>query len=235
MLEVRDLEVYYGDARALAGVSIDVAPGEMVTLVGANGAGKSTTLRTISGLQKPRRGTITFDGVRLDQSPAHKIVDLGIAHVPENSRLFPQMTVLENLRLGAYRSAAWQKKADQLDLVFELFPRLAERRAQAAGTLSGGERQMCAIGRALMSRPRMLMLDEPSLGLAPNLVEQIFAIITRINRDQGVTVLLVEQNAYMALQAAHRGYVMETGTIVTSGRSEDLAGDPHIRQAYLGL
>ena len=234
MLSVDQIDVFYGDAQALFGVSLQVNRGEIVTLVGSNGAGKTTALRTISGLLRPRRGSLTIDGVRMDRIPAHRIVSLGVAHVPEGRRLFPQMTVLENLTLGAFNTHAWQQRAQTLEWVFRLFPRLEQRSTQLAGTLSGGEQQMCAIGRALMARPQILLLDEPSLGLAPNLVETIFEVIREINRT-GVTILLVEQNAHQALSMAHRGYVLENGRIALSGRGRDLTGDEYVRQAYLGL
>jgi branched-chain amino acid transport system ATP-binding protein len=234
MLRVHQIDVFYGDAQVLSRVSLEVNPGEIVTLLGSNGAGKSTTLRTISGLLRPRSGSLTMNGVRVDQLPAHHIVSLGVAHVPDGRRLFPQMTVFENLILGAYRPHAWNKREDSLKWVHQLFPRLEQRSAQLAGTLSGGEQQMCAIGRALMARPQLLMLDEPSLGLAPNLVEMIFGVIQEINRT-GVTILLVEQNAHLALQMAHRGYVLENGRVSLSGSGQELAHDEHVRQAYLGL
>jgi branched-chain amino acid transport system ATP-binding protein len=234
MLRVDQIDVFYGDAQALSRVSLEVNRGEIVTLVGSNGAGKSTTLRTISGLLRPRKGSLTMNGVRMDQIPAHRIVSLGVAHVPDGRRLFPQMTVLENLTLGAFSTDAWRSRAESLKWVFRLFPRLEQRSAQLAGTLSGGEQQMCAIGRALMARPQLLLMDEPSLGLAPNLVEMIFAVIREIN-EQGVTILLVEQNAHLALQMAHRGYVLENGRISLSGPGQDLTHNEHVRQAYLGL
>lgn len=234
LLDVQDIDVFYGDAQALAGVSLTVGQGEIVTLVGANGAGKSTTLRTISGLLRPRQGSITFNDQRLDQISAYRLVELGIAHVPEGRRIFPGMTVMENLNMGAYNPSAWSERNQQLQRVMELFPILDERRHQLAGTLSGGEQQMLAIGRALMAEPHLLMLDEPSLGLAPRLVVQIFDVIGEI-RQQGVTILLVEQNAQMALQIADRGYVLETGRVVLSGTGEELLTNQHVRQAYLGL
>jgi branched-chain amino acid transport system ATP-binding protein len=234
MLNIEAIDVYYGDAQALSGISLTVNQGEIVTLVGSNGAGKSTTLRTISGLLRPRKGSITLGEKRLDKVPAHKVVDLGVAHVPEGRRLFAQMTVRENLTLGAFNTAAWNDRAESMERAFTLFPILEERATQLAGTLSGGEQQMCAIGRALMSRPQVLMLDEPSLGLAPNLVERIFQVVQEINQS-GVTILLVEQNAHLALQIAHRAYVLENGRVSLSGTGHEVASNEFVRQAYLGL
>jgi branched-chain amino acid transport system ATP-binding protein len=234
LLDVQEIDVFYGDAQALYGVSLTVNGGEIVTLLGANGAGKSTTLRSVSGLLQPRGGHILFGGDRLDEVPAYELIGRGIAHVPEGRRIFPGMTVLENLNMGAYHPAVWQDRARRLADVVELFPILGERREQLAGTLSGGEQQMLAIGRALMAEPRLLMLDEPSLGLAPRLVGYIFQVIGEI-RDQGVTILLVEQNASMALRIADRGYVLETGRVALSGTGEELIDNQHVRQAYLGL
>jgi branched-chain amino acid transport system ATP-binding protein len=232
VLRLDGLDVYYGEIHALRGVALDVRDGEIVTLLGNNGAGKSTTLKTISGLLAPRRGSVVFDGRALAGVPAHKIVARGIAHVPEGRRIFNRLTVRENLTMGAYLRTDADVDAD-LGRTFELFPRLKERVTQVAGTLSGGEQQMLAIARALMARPRLLLLDEPSMGLAPVLVEQIFATIGSINR-QGTTILLVEQNAAMALSIAHRGYVLETGTVVLSGTAAQLAENAQVRQAYLG-
>jgi branched-chain amino acid transport system ATP-binding protein len=232
MLDLADLDVYYGEIHALRGVGFHVLDGEIVTLLGNNGAGKSTTLKTISGLLVPRRGTVVFDGAPVAGVPAHAIVARGIAHVPEGRRIFNRLTVRENLMMGAYLRTDGDIAAD-LDRAFELFPRLKERVTQVAGTLSGGEQQMLAIARALMTRPRLLLLDEPSMGLAPVLVEQIFATIESINR-QGTTILLVEQNAAMALSIAHRGYVLETGAVVLSGTAAELAGHADVRRAYLG-
>lgn len=233
MLKVDNINVFYGAIHALKGISIEVNEGEIVTLIGANGAGKSTTLRTISGLLKPKDGTITFEGKNISGIPAHHIVKQGLSQVPEGRRVFAHMTVLENLELGAYvRSDAKGIKAD-MDQVFGRFPRLAERRSQLAGTLSGGEQQMLAMGRAMMSRPRLLLLDEPSMGLAPLLVKEIFSIIQDINKA-GTTVLLVEQNANMALSIAHKAYVLETGRITLSGSARELAASEEIRKAYLG-
>jgi branched-chain amino acid transport system ATP-binding protein len=231
MLELDNLHVFYGAIQALKGVSIEVNEGEIVALLGANGAGKTTTLRTISGLLTPREGEVRWRGERIDGVPAHHVVGLGIGHSPEGRRVFAAMTVTENLNMGAYRFKQVPKA--ELDRVFELFPRLAERRTQVAGTLSGGEQQMLAIGRALMGQPKLLLLDEPSMGLAPLIVAQIFEIIREIN-EQGTTVLLVEQNAAQALRLAHRGYALETGSVVLSGPSERLLSDPKVREAYLG-
>jgi len=232
MLALDGLDVYYGEIHALRGVALEVRGGEIVTLLGNNGAGKSTTLKTISGLLAPRRGSVVFDGRPLNGVAAHEIVARGIAHVPEGRRIFNRLTVRENLTMGAYLRTDADIDAD-LDRAFELFPRLKERISQVAGTLSGGEQQMLAIARALMARPRLLLLDEPSMGLAPVLVEQIFETIGSINR-QGTTMLLVEQNAAMALSIAHRGYVLETGTVVLSGTAGQLAENERVRHAYLG-
>jgi len=232
VLRVEDLHVYYGEIHALKGVSLEVHAGEIVALLGPNGAGKTTTLATISGLRTPRRGAITFEGASLVGVPPHAIVLRGIAHVPEGRRIFKRLTVRENLLMGAYPRRDGAIAAD-LERVLALFPRLAERLGQVAGTLSGGEQQMLAIGRALMARPRLLLLDEPSMGLAPVLVEQIFETVRDINA-QGTTILLVEQNAAMALEVAHRGYVLETGAVVLSGPAAALAENPEVRRAYLG-
>jgi len=232
MLEVRDLHVYYGEIHALKGVSFDVTEGEIVTLLGNNGAGKTTTLKTLSGLLAPRRGNVLFDGASLLGTPPHGIVERGITHVPEGRRIFNRLTVVENLEMGAYIRSD-RGVAEDMERVFGIFPRLKERRTQVAGTLSGGEQQMLAIGRALMAKPRLLLLDEPSMGLAPVLVEQIFETVQTIN-GQGVTVLLVEQNAAMALSIATRGYVLETGRIALEGPAAELAGNPEVRRAYLG-
>ncbi len=233
LLKVDNLHVYYGAIHAIKGVSLEVNQGEIVTLIGANGAGKSTTLRTISGLLKPKEGTIAFEGQPIGGVPAHEIVKKGISQVPEGRRIFADMTVMENLDLGAFtRSDKDGIKAD-LKTVFERFPRLEERKEQLAGTLSGGEQQMLAMGRALMSRPRLLLLDEPSMGLAPLLIREIFSIIVDINKT-GTTVLLVEQNANMALSIAHRAYVLETGRITLSGDAKELAASEEVRKAYLG-
>lgn len=233
MLTVNDINVFYGAIHAIKGVSLEVNEGEIVTLIGANGAGKSTILRTISGLLKPKTGSIQFEGQEIAGMPAHEIVKTGISQVPEGRRIFAEMSVLENLELGAFtRKDKDGIKAD-MELVFERFPRLKERIDQLAGTLSGGEQQMLAMGRALMSRPRLLLLDEPSMGLAPLLIKEIFAIIQDINKT-GTTVLLVEQNANMALSIAHRAYVLETGRITLSGDAKELAASDEVRKAYLG-
>ena len=232
MLKVEDLHVYYGSIHAIKGVSFEVNEREIVTLIGANGAGKSTTLNTVAGLLKARSGSITFEGKSLANVPASKIVPQGMALCPEGRRVFQQMTVRENLEMGGYTRPAGEISAS-LDDVFERFPRLKERHRQVAGTLSGGEQQMLAMGRALMSKPRLLMLDEPSMGLAPLLVEQIFDIIGELNRA-GTTILLVEQNAQMALSIANRAYVLETGNIVKSGDAHLLMNDDDVRKAYLG-
>ena len=235
LLEVNDLHVFYGRIEAIKGISFNVGDGEIVTLIGANGAGKSTTLKTVSGLRPVAKGTITFDGQDITKMPAHKRTELGICQAPEGRGIFPGMSVLENLDMGCWtrkdrKSAAY--KSD-LERVFELFPRLAERKSQAGGSMSGGEQQMLTIGRALMSRPRVLLLDEPSMGLAPMLITQIFDIITEINR-QGTTVLLVEQNAAQALRRAHRAYVLETGLVVKTDEASKLLTDPAVQAAYLG-
>ena len=233
-LEVRDINTYYGNIHALQGVSIAVRDGEIVTLIGANGAGKSTTLRTISGILQPRQGQITLDGQQINGLPPHRIVELGVCQVPEGRRIFPRMTVLENLEMGAFARKDRGRLGADMDRVFELFPRLKERVNQKGGTLSGGEQQMLAIGRALMSRPKILLLDEPSMGLAPILVETIFRTVQEINQ-QGVTVLLVEQNALMALQVANRGYVLETGAIVLDDTAANLRENETVQKAYLGI
>ena len=232
ILKVSDINVYYGAIHAIKGVAFEVNPGEVVTLIGANGAGKSTTLQTVSGLLHSRTGSIEFLGENLMGVPAHKVVAKGLAQVPEGRRVFLQMTVEENLEMGAYTRSGGDIDAD-LEKVYAYFPRLMERRRQIAGTLSGGEQQMLAMGRALMSRPKLLMLDEPSMGLAPILVEQIFKIIQTLH-EAGTTILLVEQNAQAALSIADRGYVLETGKIVTSGTGTELLASPEIKKAYLG-
>jgi branched-chain amino acid transport system ATP-binding protein len=233
VLEIDDVHVYYGAIHALKGVSLKVGEGEIVSLIGANGAGKSTTLRAINGLNRPRQGTIRFQGRDISGSAPHSIVKSGIAQSPEGRRLFPRMSVTENLEMGAFQRSDRQNFRADMDRVFELFPRLQERRAQKAGTLSGGEQQMCAIGRALMARPKLLLLDEPSMGLAPIFVERIFEIVVEINR-QGTPVLLVEQNALMALDVAQRGYVMETGRIALQGPASELKTNEQVRRTYLG-
>ena len=232
MLRVNDIHVYYGAIHALKGLSFFVDRGELVTLLGANGAGKTTTLKTISGLLRPERGSIELEGNSLDTVEAHEIVHRGVSHVPEGRKVFPRFTVLENLKVGAYACDHGALRAE-LDYVFEMFPRLQERHSQYAGTLSGGEQQMLAIGRALMAKPKLLLLDEPSMGLAPKFVEQILEKIRAINKA-GVTVLLVEQNAAMALSISHRGYVLETGVVILTGAASELAGNDRVRQAYLG-
>ncbi|MBI3928372.1 MAG: ABC transporter ATP-binding protein [Armatimonadetes bacterium] len=234
MLSIRDLHVYYGAIHALKGVTIDVSPGEVVTLIGANGAGKSTLLRTISGLLRPRRGSILFEDRPLHHETAHRIVARGICQVPEGRRIFANMTVHENLELGAFLRKDREGTQQDLERCFELFPRLKERLRQNAGTLSGGEQQMLAMARGLMGRPRVLLLDEPSMGLAPLLVAEIFKVIREINQT-GTTILLVEQNAAMALSVAHRGSVLETGRIVLSGPAAELAQNQDVKKAYLGL
>jgi branched-chain amino acid transport system ATP-binding protein len=233
MLEVDNIQVFYGAIQALHGVTFEVKEGEIVTLIGANGAGKSTTLRTISGLLRPKSGTVKFGGNDITKAPAHKIVQMGLAHVPEGRKIFPDLTVRENLIMGAYTRTDRTEIAASLANVFQRFPRLKEREKQLAGTLSGGEQQMLAMGRGLMCKPKLLILDEPSMGLSPILVEDIFKIIQEINQ-QGTTILLVEQNAFMALQIAHRAYVLETGRVMLSGPAAELQKDPKVRSAYLG-
>ena len=233
MLEVKDLAVSYGRVQAVKGISFTVEQGQIVSLLGTNGAGKTTTLRTISGLLRPTSGEVLFEGKRIDTVPAHQIVTLGIAHSPEGRRLFPRMSVEDNLLLGAYTRRDAAGIREDLDRAYSLFPVLGERRGQAAGLFSGGEQQMLAIARAMMSRPRLLMLDEPSLGLAPIIIQQIFDIIEQL-RDEGVTVFLVEQNANQALKIADRAYVLENGRVVMQGTGEQLLNDPKVRDAYLG-
>jgi branched-chain amino acid transport system ATP-binding protein len=233
ILALDRVETYYDTIRALRGVSLEVGEGEIVTLLGANGAGKTTTLRSINGLNRPRRGTITFGGEDITALPAHDIVRKGISQSPEGRKLFPRMTVVENLEMGAFGRSDRDAIKEDMDRVFALFPRLAERRSQKAGTMSGGEQQMCAIGRAMMARPKLLMLDEPSMGLAPIFVERIFDTIVEINK-QGTPILLVEQNALMALEVASRGYVLETGSIVLEGLAAELKADEQVRKTYLG-
>ncbi len=232
ILRLTDVHTYYGNIHALKGLSIEVKRGEIVTLIGANGAGKTTTLKTISGLLHPREGTVEFEGRDISKTPAHELVQGGIGHAPEGRRIFSRLTVLENLQMGGYTRPSTEL-AEDIERVVTFFPRLAERTGQQGGTLSGGEQQMLAIGRALMSRPRVLLLDEPSLGLAPILVQQIFAIIREI-KEQGTTILLVEQNALQALTIADRGYVLQTGQVVLSGAASDLREDETVRKAYLG-
>jgi branched-chain amino acid transport system ATP-binding protein len=234
LLEVSGIDVFYGRVQAVRKASLEVDKGEVVALIGSNGAGKTTTLRTISGLIHPAKGTIRFDGQDITHTPAQKIVDLGICQSPEGRRLFTRMTVLDNLKMGAYTRKGGAEIKKDMDRVFELFPRLKERAHQIAGTLSGGEQQMCAMGRALMSKPKVLMLDEPSLGLAPILVETIFSIVREINAT-GTPVLLVEQNAHKALEVADRGYVLETGEIVQTGTGKQLLESEDVQKAYLGM
>jgi branched-chain amino acid transport system ATP-binding protein len=233
ILDIEDISVYYGNIAAVKGLSLNVMPGEIVTLIGSNGAGKSTTLRTISGLLRPRHGSIRFNGKRIDRTPPDQVVRLGIAQSPEGRRIFPRMTVAENLDLGAFLRKDKQGIADDQEQMLELFPRLRERIGQKAGTLSGGEQQMLAVARALMARPKLLLLDEPSMGLAPVLVDLIFATITQI-RDQGITVLVVEQNALAALKVADRAYVLESGSMHMQGPAAEMADNPEIARAYLG-
>jgi len=233
ILELDDVHTYYGSIHALKGISLNVRDGEVVTLLGANGAGKSTTLRSINGLNRPRQGSIRFEGRDITQTAPHQIVKRGIAQSPEGRRLFPRMSVTENLEMGAFQRRDRAGIREDMDRVFDLFPRLKERRSQKAGTMSGGEQQMCAIGRALMARPKLLLLDEPSLGLAPIFVERIFEIVKTIN-DQGTSILLVEQNALMALDAADRGYVLETGRIVLADEAQALKTNEQVRKTYLG-
>jgi branched-chain amino acid transport system ATP-binding protein len=233
VLEVEGIHSYYGSIHALKGVTLQVHAGEIVTLIGSNGAGKSTTLRSINGIIHPRRGRIRFNGKDITNTAAHHVVGMGISQSPEGRRLFPRMTVTENLEMGAFQRTDKANFKEDMDRVFALFPRLAERRSQKAGTMSGGEQQMCAIGRALMARPKLLMLDEPSLGLAPIFVERIFETVREINK-QGTSILLVEQNALMALDIASRGYVLETGTVALEGLAAHLKADEQVRKLYLG-
>jgi branched-chain amino acid transport system ATP-binding protein len=234
-LEIKDLKVHYGKIEAIKGISVVVNQGEIVTLIGANGAGKTTTLKTISGLRKVSSGSILFDGQDISKVPAHERVDLGISQAPEGRGIFPGMTVLENLEIGKFnRKNRKNEMTEDLEKVYHLFPRLKERASQAGGTLSGGEQQMLAIARALMARPKVLLLDEPSMGLAPMMIANIFRIITEINTELGTTILLVEQNAQQALKRAHRAYVLETGKVVKEAKASDLLNDPDVRAAYLG-
>jgi branched-chain amino acid transport system ATP-binding protein len=234
ILELKDVHTFYGSIEALKGISLDVREGEIVTLIGANGAGKSTTLRSINGLNHPREGSIHFQGKDITDESPHNVVQMGISQSPEGRRLFPRMSVTENLEMGAYQRNDRKGIRESMDRVFELFPRLAERKNQKAGTMSGGEQQMCAIGRALMAQPKLLMLDEPSMGLAPIFVEKIFEIIQEINA-QGTPILLVEQNALMALDVAQRGYVMETGTIALADDAKALRENEQVKKTYLGV
>jgi branched-chain amino acid transport system ATP-binding protein len=234
MLKVTGVDVFYGDLQVLWDVSFEVRDKEILVLVGANGSGKSTTLKTISGLLRPGKGSIEFDGVRLDQLPSEKVIGQGVVHVPEARRLFREMSVEENLVMGSLSSAARKKRQETMDWVYQLFPRLKERRKQAAGTLSGGEQQMVAVGRGLMALPKILMFDEPSLGLSPILVQEVFEIVKRINRE-GVTVLLGEQNVRQTLAMCDRAYVLENGRVVLQGTGMELSNDPHVKEAYLGI
>ena len=234
MLKVSGIDVFYGDLQVLWDVSFEVRDGEILVLVGANGAGKSTTLKTISGLLKPRKGSIEFDGVRLDQLPPDRVIGQGVVHVPEARRLFREMSVEENLIMGSLSPEARKKRTQTMEWVYELFPRMKERRKQAAGTLSGGEQQMAAIGRGLMALPKILMFDEPSLGLSPILVQEVFGIAKRINKE-GVTVMLVEQNVRQTLAMCDRAYVLENGRVVLEGTGKSLMDNPHVKEAYLGI
>ena len=234
ILSVDDIHTYYGAIHALKGVTLEVREREIVTLIGANGAGKSTTLRSINGINRPRQGKITFQGRNITNVPAHQVVKMGISQSPEGRRLFPHMTVYENLQMGAFQRTDRENFGEDVDRVYSLFPRLAERKTQKAGTLSGGEQQMVAMGRALMARPKLLLLDEPSMGLAPIFVERIFEIVREINQ-QGTPILLVEQNALMALDVAHRGYVMETGVISLTDDAKALSQNEQVQKAYLGI
>jgi branched-chain amino acid transport system ATP-binding protein len=234
MLEVRNIDVYYGDVQVIKDISFTVGQGEVVALIGANGAGKSTTLKTISGLLRPKKGEILFEGRPIHDVKPYNLIELGIAHVPEGRRLFPDMSVEENLDMGSLKGEAKERREETKEMVFILFPRLRERRRQHAGTLSGGEQQMVAVGRGLMSRPRLLMFDEPSLGLAPILVREIFDVISRI-RAEGTTVLIVEQNVRQTLGIADRAYVLETGKVVMEGSGAELLGNEHVKTAYLGV
>ena len=233
MLEIKDLEVYYGMIQAIKGISFEVNEGEVIALIGANGAGKTTILHTISGLIAPKKGSITFEGQEITKIPAHKIVENGLAQVPEGRSVFPSLSVLQNLKLGAYTRKDKKEIDDTLKMIYERFPRLEERKNQPAGTLSGGEQQMLAMGRALMSKPRIILMDEPSMGLSPIFVNEIFDIIKQVSAS-GTTVLLVEQNAKKALSIADRGYVLETGKIVKEGKASDLLNDEAVKKAYLG-
>ncbi len=234
LLEINNIHSYYGNIHALQGISLHIYEGEIVTLIGANGAGKSTTIRTVSGVMHPREGSIHFDGQAIHQLPAHSLVSKGISQSPEGRRIFPRLSVRDNLAMGAYKRNDRKGIRQDIDRIYSLFPRLKERAKQYGGTLSGGEQQMLAIGRALMARPRLLLLDEPSMGLAPVLVEQIFEIIVRINKEEGTTILLVEQNALMALEVAKRGYVLQTGTVVLHDNADALMHNEMVRRVYLG-
>ena len=234
LLEVENLDLFYGDAQALAGVSLEIAQGEIVAIVGANGAGKSSLIRSIHGIEKPARGHVRFDGSEITGWPSYRVCEAGVGHVAEGRQVFPNLSVLENLEMGATPKRARALEKQTLERVFAMFPRLAERRRQAAGTLSGGEQQMVAIGRCLMGQPRLIMFDEPSLGLAPTIVQEVFRIVRRLN-EEGLTILLVEQNVMASLRIADRGYVLENGRIELEGRGADLLTNDRVRQAYLGL
>ena len=234
LLSVSNIDLYYGDAQALAGVSLEIFQGEIVAIVGANGAGKSSLIRTIHGIEKPATGSVTFDGAAIAGWPSYKVCEIGIGHVAEGRQVFPNLSVLENLQMGATPKRARAAEKETLARVFSMFPRLAERRGQPAGTLSGGEQQMLAIGRCLMGQPRLIMFDEPSLGLAPAIVQEVFRIVRRLN-EEGLTILLVEQNVTASLKIAHRGYVLENGRIELEGTGADLLTNDRVRQAYLGL
>ena len=234
MLEVKDLEVYYGMIQAIKGISFEVNQGEVVALIGANGAGKTTTLHTITGLLPSKKGTVTFEGQDITKVPAHKIVYMGVAHVPEGRRVFADLSVYQNLKMGAYTRKDKEEIEQTLAMVYERFPRLKERKGQRAGTLSGGEQQMLAMGRAIMAKPKLLLLDEPSMGLAPIVVNDIFATIRKLNHEKGVTIVLIEQNARLALKTADRAYVIETGAVQLSGDAKQLASNPRVRDLYLG-
>jgi branched-chain amino acid transport system ATP-binding protein len=235
MLEVKDIKTYYGNIQAIKGISLEISEGEIITLIGANGAGKTTTLMSISGIVPPKSGDILFMGQPLQELPPNQIVALGISQVPEGRRIFPFLTVMENLDMGAFLRKDTSEIQKDLEYIFDLFPILADRRHQSGGTLSGGEQQMLAVARALMARPRLLLLDEPSLGLAPLIVKQIFKIIRKINKENNTTIFLVEQNANLALQVAHRGYVMENGRITLSDTSQNLLANEDVKKAYLGI
>jgi branched-chain amino acid transport system ATP-binding protein len=235
MLRVTDLDLFYGDAQALDDVALDITEGEIVAIVGANGAGKTSLIRTIAGMQRPSRGSIRFENAEIAGKPSHRICDLGIGQVAEGRQVFPTMSVLENLEMGAVIGRARHQRRRSLERAYALFPRLAERRRQAAGTLSGGEQQMLAIARCLMGCPRLVMFDEPSLGLAPLVVRDVFAIIRRLNQEEGLTIILVEQNVALSLSLADRGYVLENGRIVMTGKGKELLADDRVRQAYIGL
>ena len=235
MLQIAGLDLFYGDAQALDDVALDIEEGEIVAIVGANGAGKTSLIRTIAGMQRPSRGSIRFEGAEIAGQPSHRICDLGIGQVAEGRQIFPNMSVLENLEMGAVIRRARQQRRQSVERAYALFPRLAERRRQAAGTLSGGEQQMLAIARCLMGRPRLIMFDEPSLGLAPLIVRDVFAIIRRLNQEEGLTIILVEQNVALSLGLADRGYVLENGRIVMTGAGKALLADDRVRQAYVGL